>query len=69
MIDTQAFLTSPQSFPGAVILTPEAYEEFETFRKIQQGLKEVAEGKGRPASEFFARLDERIEELEAQNNA
>jgi len=62
IIDTQQFLDNPHKFAGAVILSAEAYSEYEKHQSIQRGLADIAAGRVHSHKEVFGEMRKRLEE-------
>jgi len=68
IIDQQDFLKNPSQYSDAVVLTAEAYAEFETLKALQEADADIAAGRVYTHEEVFSMLDEKIEKLKAQEN-
>jgi len=69
IIDQQTYLANPTQYSDYFIISPNAYEEFETLKALEEADADIAAGRVYTHEEVFSMLDEKIARLEAQKNA
>ncbi|MCL2061444.1 MAG: hypothetical protein FWH03_02335 [Firmicutes bacterium] len=63
IINTESFLKDPSKYKGAVILSADEYEDYETMKALQESEADFLAGRVHTHEEVFGELHKKIKDL------